>query len=199
MSRSGTDRSVPDVRDIFSNSKSRDKANRSAKNKRSVQNIIEDSNQNHLKKSNNHSKETEDRRQVTKTLTERDLKHLERRLSMKKTIRKQISRNLAQAFIDDPNIATEEAINNKTNQMDKKQSRDDIRNTRCLTINQSKVSKCEPTVLDMLKDCENRNRKYGNENDCGGVASEVGDVYPTSSRDVNKKPFWKFLSIWSRK
>lgn len=41
---------------------------------------------------------------TSKTLTEKDMKHLERHLSMKKTIRKQISRNLAQAFLDNPNI-----------------------------------------------------------------------------------------------
>lgn len=38
-----------------------------------------------------------------KTLTEHDVKHLERHLSMKKTIRKKIMRDLQQAFVQDPN------------------------------------------------------------------------------------------------
>ena len=39
---------------------------------------------------------------VSRTITERDVRHLERHLSMKKTIRKKIMRDLQQAFVDDP-------------------------------------------------------------------------------------------------
>lgn len=38
-----------------------------------------------------------------RTLTQKDVKHLERHLSMKKTIRKKIMRDLRQAFVEDPN------------------------------------------------------------------------------------------------
>ena len=38
----------------------------------------------------------------SRTVTERDVRHLERHLSMKKTIRKKIMRDLRQAFVDDP-------------------------------------------------------------------------------------------------
>lgn len=40
--------------------------------------------------------------EYSRTITERDVKHLERHLSMKKTIRKKIMRDLQQAFVDDP-------------------------------------------------------------------------------------------------
>jgi hypothetical protein len=39
---------------------------------------------------------------ISRTITERDVRHLERHLSMKKTIRKKIMRDLQQAFVDDP-------------------------------------------------------------------------------------------------
>ena len=38
-----------------------------------------------------------------KTLTEHDVKHLERHFSMKKTVRKKITRDLQQTFVQDPN------------------------------------------------------------------------------------------------
>lgn len=38
-----------------------------------------------------------------RTLSQKDVKHLERHLSMKKTIRKKIMRDLRQAFVEDPN------------------------------------------------------------------------------------------------
>lgn len=43
------------------------------------------------------------KRDTHKTLTSGDVKTLERHLSMKKTIRKKIMRDLQQAFVDDPN------------------------------------------------------------------------------------------------
>lgn len=51
----------------------------------------------------NSKKKKSRRRDNSKTLTESDVKHLERHLSMKKTIRKKIMRDLQQAFVEDPN------------------------------------------------------------------------------------------------
>lgn len=51
----------------------------------------------------NSKKKKTRRRDNSKTLTENDVKHLERHLSMKKTIRKKIMRDLQQAFVEDPN------------------------------------------------------------------------------------------------
>ncbi|KAJ1521908.1 hypothetical protein ONE63_002244 [Megalurothrips usitatus] len=50
-------------------------------------------------------------RDNARTLTERDVKHLERHLSMKKTIRKKIMRDLQQAFVEDPTEFRVEDIN----------------------------------------------------------------------------------------
>lgn len=55
---------------------------------------------------NNHSvdkKSSRKKRDNSRTLTSGDVKTLERHLSMKKTIRKKIMRDLQQAFVDDPN------------------------------------------------------------------------------------------------
>lgn len=86
---------------------------------------------------------------ANRTLTERDIRHLERHLSMKKTIRKQISRNLHQAFVDDPdsvlNDATLIPVAPKTTS-----SKVD----RTFTLTRAKVSKSEQNVLDLLKDNE---------------------------------------------
>ncbi len=46
--------------------------------------------------------------QYSRTITERDVKHLERHLSMKKTLRKKMMRDLQQAFVDDPSKFTRE-------------------------------------------------------------------------------------------
>lgn len=48
-------------------------------------------------------KQSRKKRDNHKTLTSGDVKTLERHLSMKKTIRKKIMRDLQQAFVDDPN------------------------------------------------------------------------------------------------
>lgn len=144
------------------------------------------------------------------TITERDLRHMERRLSMKKTIRKQISRNLTQAFIDDPNITTvydskdeadDSAGENKQPMCSSKIA------SRCLTINQSKMSKCEPNVLDMLKDCEDdeqnskhhRKVSFDDKNNVGYKQDRRNVTDDKSKQTNSKKPFWKFLSAWNKK
>lgn len=85
----------------------------------------------------------------TKTLTDRDIRHLERHLSMKKTIRKQISRNLAKAFVEDP-----KALQNDTPQMPTPNHQAKQREVdQCFTLTRAKLAKSEQNVLDMLKEC----------------------------------------------
>ncbi|XP_015925830.1 uncharacterized protein [Parasteatoda tepidariorum] len=84
-----------------------------------------------------------------RTLTERDIRHLERTLSMKKTIRKQISRNLAQAFVDDPDSVLKEFNVPMTKTVAPKVVPDNM-----FTLTRAKVSKSEQNVLDLLKDNE---------------------------------------------
>jgi hypothetical protein len=52
---------------------------------------------------------------ISRTITERDVKHLERHLSMKKTIRKKIMRDLQQAFVDDPSKFQSDPVDNPIN------------------------------------------------------------------------------------
>eukprot|EP00092_Neocalanus_flemingeri_P015073 GFUD01016281.1.p1 GENE.GFUD01016281.1~~GFUD01016281.1.p1 ORF type:complete len:303 (-),score=85.92 GFUD01016281.1:47-922(-) len=68
----------------------------------------------------------------SKTLTEQDIKHIERHLSMKRTIRKKIMRDLQQAFVKDP---TGQMAVEKDNMMN--------------VLGQS-----EPNILDMLRDSQ---------------------------------------------
>ena len=68
----------------------------------------------------------------SKTLTEQDIKHIERHLSMKRTIRKKIMRDLQQAFVKDPTSQMEVAKDNQIN-----------------VLGQS-----EPNILDMLRDSQ---------------------------------------------
>ena len=68
----------------------------------------------------------------SKTLTEQDIKHIERHLSMKRTIRKKIMRDLQQTFVKDPTSQMEVAKEN--------------------TINM--LGQSEPNILDMLRDSQ---------------------------------------------
>lgn len=79
---------------------------------------------------------------TSKTLTERDMRHLERHLSMKKTIRKQISRNLAQAFLENPDIFEPEDYKQDSHKNDHK-----LPGKRQQNI----IEKPEQNVLDLLK------------------------------------------------
>lgn len=124
------DRSIPHIRNIFSSS-SRKKSNsdtqdlcqfeRSPRSRRKSNKEFEhelkhsgsskkafDFGKENLKSADEHRKSSNKNGNyntyTSKTLTEKDMKHLERHLSMKKTIRKQVSRNLAQAFLDNPDI-----------------------------------------------------------------------------------------------
>jgi len=70
-------------------------------------------------------------RENSKTLTEQDIKHIERHLSMKRTIRKKIMRDLKHTFVKDP-TGEEKAKENLIN-----------------VYGQS-----EPNILDMLRDSQ---------------------------------------------
>ncbi|CAL4061537.1 unnamed protein product [Meganyctiphanes norvegica] len=76
---------------------------------------------------------------------EGEIKQIERHLSMKKTIRKKMMRDLQQAFVEDPGEFQQD---HKNIPQEKKQNID-IRN---LTISKGKLSKSEHNFLDMLKD-----------------------------------------------
>ncbi|XP_018017828.1 uncharacterized protein LOC108674400 [Hyalella azteca] len=83
---------------------------------------------------------------------ERDIRHIERHLSMKKTIRKKMMRDLQQAFVEDP----------KDLQQDPKGLADDKKNNidiNNLTFSKNRMSKSEHNFLDMLKEDQVKERK----------------------------------------
>lgn len=95
-----------------------------------------------------------------RTLTEKDLKHIERHLSMKKTIRKQISRHLSQAFVESENDAVAAAVAGKRNADGnnacgkpagrKPSSAPDY----SFTFTKSNFAKSESNFLDLLKEVQ---------------------------------------------
>lgn len=96
-----SERSIPHLRDIFGiNGYTSHSANNcsSAVIVNNANNPIVESYNNPVDK-----KQSRKKRDNHKTLTSGDVKTLERHLSMKKTIRKKIMRDLQQAFVDDPN------------------------------------------------------------------------------------------------
>lgn len=98
-----SERSIPHLRDIFGlgsqgfhhNSGYSEIGNYTTP--KTIDNF--DENRKSTKKSSKKSKDKDN----YKTLTSGDVKTLERHLSMKKTIRKKIMRDLQQAFVEDPN------------------------------------------------------------------------------------------------
>lgn len=100
-----SERSIPHLRDIFGlgsqpfqhSGYSEIGGYNSQKNIESFDGVNE--NKKSSKKSGKKSKSKDN----YKTLTSGDVKTLERHLSMKKTIRKKIMRDLSQAFVEDPN------------------------------------------------------------------------------------------------
>merc|ERR1712117_154539 len=83
-------------------------------------------------------------RRSSKTLTEHDIKHIERHLSMKRTIRKKIMRDLQQAFVQDPAELSKNSVG---------RSKREINLQSLNTGPAAKVyGQSEPNILDMLRD-----------------------------------------------
>lgn len=98
-------------------------------------------------------------RKYSRTITERDVRHLERHLSMKKTIRKKIMRDLQQAFVND-NESPDNLDCNRLNFDPKKKA-----------VNDAKL-------LDLLKQ----------EEDSGLCTDEAGLSSPSSSEHLRASP-----------
>lgn len=152
--------------------------------------------------SNRKKKQQRSRREKT----EQDVKHLERHLSMKKTIRKKIMRDLQQAFVEDPNEFRVEDI-------PPEQLKAEL-NLQSLSFGTSskkkgKKSSGESNFLDFLRTGESKN--------CGNAASnnrpddaDSGHGSPTrelsvergrdceEEDDVRKVSFWRRFTMKSR-
>lgn len=113
---------------------------------------------------------------------EKDIRHIERHLSMKKTIRKKIMRDLQQAFVEDP----------KDLQQDPKgltKEKKNIIDINNLTFCKNRLSKSEHNFLDMLKDDQPRERKglralidFRKEKPSPGVAADTS----SGNKDTNE-------------
>ena len=111
--------------------------------------------------------------QYSRTITEKDVRSIERHLSMKKTIRKKIMRDLQQAFVDgDPNeiSANAEAINTE------QQYEKDL---KTINIATKQNSKSDPNFLDMLRGDESNNAKNEYSDDSGHCSGPSPTLPPT--------------------
>ena len=80
------------------------------------------------------------------------MKHIERHLSMKKTIRKKIMRDLQQAFVENPGEFQQDPARIPP----EKKNNIDLQN---LTLSKKRLSKSEHNFLDMLKDDQAKDKK----------------------------------------
>ncbi|XP_076307164.1 uncharacterized protein LOC143223279 isoform X2 [Tachypleus tridentatus] len=146
----------------------------------------------------------------TKTLTEKDIRHLERHLSMKKTIRKQISRNLAQAFVEDPNAIQ---FDNPSSGTAAASQQSEKATNGSFTLTRAKVTKSEQNVLDMLRetrdDPQSGDSSPSNPSLCKEQqrhsrrkgAPPVNESTSESKDNIasgDRFSFWKMFSIWGK-
>lgn len=129
---------------------------------------------------NNNNKEQGKRdqsseRQSRKGEYEKDIRHIERHLSMKKTIRKKMMRDLQQAFVENP----DEFQQDPNKMAPEKKNNIDIRN---LTFSKGRLSKSEHNFLDMLKDEEKEKEKKERK----GFVGYKNNKNKASSKEVLK-------------
>lgn len=142
--------------DDFSGSSQRKKKKKGATGKENTNRdtrALEDNNKSSVKDKNAKNKSTDkNERASRKGEHEKDIRHIERHLSMKKTIRKKMMRDLQQAFVEDP----------KDLQQDPKGLAEDKKNNidiNNLTFSKNRISKSEHNFLDMLKEDQVKERK----------------------------------------
>jgi hypothetical protein len=163
---------------------------------------------------NNKKKKQRSKRDNSRTLTEKDVKHLERHLSMKKTIRKKIMRDLQQAFVEDPNEFRVEDISPE-------QLKAEI-NIQSLSFGTpshktGKKASAESNFLDMLRGGGTNNinntpsgRFINDDEDSGhGSPTRVSsssriadydddDIYESESAGSKKTSFWRRFTMKGR-
>merc|ERR1712212_112192 len=95
------------------------------------------------KKEDIKNKKNEDNDRISrKAEYEKEMKHIERHLSMKRTIRKKIMRDLQQAFVENPG----EFHQDPNRIPPEKKNNIDLQN---LTLSKKRLSKSEHNLLDM--------------------------------------------------
>jgi SOS-response transcriptional repressor LexA len=126
-------------------------------------------------------------RDNTKTLTSGDVKTLERHLSMKKTIRKKIMRDLQQAFVEDPNEF-------RTENTTVEQLKAEI---RAEAVRFGDKNKRSDNFLDMLRGENYINSPQHREYDYDGPIAATNHSTASNNRE-EKQSFWKRLTMKSK-
>ncbi|KAF4516764.1 hypothetical protein B566_EDAN004603 [Ephemera danica] len=128
-----------------------------------------------------------------RTLTQRDVRHLERHLSMKKTIRKKIMRDLRQAFVEDPSEFQHTSL-----------SPEQLReiNLQNLRVN---GSESDSNFLEILRDGSTRSRDDEDRDSGHGsptretIRCRNGAEDPTTTAEKPKSGgFWKRFTLKGR-
>lgn len=190
---SSSERSIPHLRDIFSINSYSSGYNYTTQNTNAYANehhhhhqpTIDNNRHNNLVQNKPTSRKKRDN---NKTLTNGDIKTLERHLSMKKTIRKKIMRDLQQMYTDDPN----EFNTGNTEQLKAEVRADVVRFGERQTTATTKKS---DNFLDMLRS-ENT---YLNNN-ATSVQQRRDYDYDTANshhqqQQKEKQSFWKRLTM----
>lgn len=159
-----SERSIPHLRDVFSISGY------------TPHNNVQNDSVQHVEI----KRQSKKRRDNNKTLTSGDVKTLERHLSMKKTIRKKIMRDLQQAFVDDPNEFSSDKM--KT----------EIR-TEAFNFDNNKTGAKSDNFLDMLRGDQRRVNDYC-VNDINPQHRGYDYDTPVAHQNNEKQSFWRRLT-----
>lgn len=170
-----SERSIPHLRDIFGLGSYSSSHNH--QNSNNPNNVIDS----YGHQQQEAKKQSRKRRDNSKTLTG-DVKTLERHLSMKKTIRKKIMRDLQQAFVDDPN---EFKVENKNSEHLKAEL-----NMEALRFGENPSKKSDNFLVMLRGDQKNNGYDYSNSS-----AQSRGYDYDSPPQPVEKQSFWKRFTL----
>lgn len=133
---------------------------------------------------------TRKKRENHKTFTPGDVKTLERHLSMKKTIRKKIMRDLQQAFVDDPN---EFKVDNTSSE----HLRSEL-NAEALRFGEHPTKKSDKFLVMLRGDQQQQHRAGGYDYPSNAQQREYDyDSNPTADT-VLQQPRNEKVSFWKR-
>lgn len=190
---SSSDRSIPHLRDIFgiNNYSSYTSASTTTTNNNGITTYNTDSYVHPVAGVDLNKKHSKKKRDNNKTLTSGDVKTLERHLSMKKTIRKKIMRDLQQAFVEDPN---EFKIENSNHEHLKAEIR-----AEAFRFGEKPTRKSD-NFLDMLRgekpsNGNSNHDSYNNANNSIQSRDYDFDSSGTGQANGEKQSFWRRLTM----
>lgn len=173
-----SERSIPHLRDIFGLNGYTSSHNQNSNN---PNNVIDPYGHQQQDVALSAKKQSRKKRENSKTLTG-DVKTLERHLSMKKTIRKKIMRDLQQAFVDDPN---EFKTENKNSEHLKAEL-----NLEALRFGENPAKKSDNFLVMLRGDQKSNGYDYSSNS-----AQSRGYDYDTPPQPAEKQSFWKRFTL----